>query len=454
MEKDSANYNVALAARLDGKLDLDAFRQAATQVVARHEIFNLHVCLQAGTAMLKPVAAEVELAFETMDLSAQPVDETAINTRLKHLASLPFDLEQQRPVRLTILRTSEQQAYVLIVIHHIATDGWAIALFAQELLQAYDGLASKLPSATSTAPALQYADFSAWWEQQVAEKSLPVEMAYWKDQLAGLPRLHIPSDSPRPAVTTHAGARISFFLDIKLSEDLRRVARQHSVTLFMLLLTVFEVVLRRRSGQDDIVIGTDIAGRDHPLAEKIQGFFVNQLVLRTNFSGCIHFADMLDRVRHTSLQAFFHQHLPFDALVQELNPARDVGGMPLFQHKFVLQNAPLAQLETTHFQIHPVDLHTDTAKYDLLLTVLDEAQLRATLEYSTELFSATNAESMTREFCAVLTQIATDTSVSYASLKAMLDLDGEARSEAAKKDLRKSGLQRLKELRKPGASIT
>lgn len=452
MEPASANYNVALAARLDGNVDQNAFQRAVGQVVARHEILNLRIQKLAHGAVLQNLPDGADLAIHVEDISTQNLDETQINARLKQLASQPFDLENERPVRLSLLLNGDQQAYVLILIHHIATDGWAIALFAQELLQAYAAEASNTRAFAE--PALQYADFSHWWEQQVQEHYISKEMQYWKQQLAALPRLNLPTDFPRPANSSHAGARISFGLDARLSDDLRRVARQHSATLFMLLLTAFHVVLRHRSGQDDIVVGSDIAGRDHPLAEKIQGFFVNQLVLRSNFADCHSFADMLGKVRQTSLQAYFNQYLPFDLLVQELNPPRDAGGMPLFQHKFVLQNAPLAQLDNKHFQIQTVDLHTDTAKYDLLLTVIDEPQLRATLEFSTELFSAATVASIQREFIAVLGQVAADASISYISLASMLSVDGAERQEAAKRDLRKSGLQRLKELRKPGATAS
>ncbi|MBI3727427.1 MAG: amino acid adenylation domain-containing protein [Burkholderiales bacterium] len=450
MEPASANYNVALAARLDGNVDQIAFQRAVQQVVARHEILNLRIQKQGQGAVMQAVADDSDLSIYVEDIGRKNLDEAQINARLKQLASQSFDLENERPVRLSLLLNGDQQAYVLILIHHIATDGWAIALFAQELLQAYAAEVDKTQGFAE--PALQYADFSHWWEQQVQEQYLNKEMQYWKQQLAALPRLNLPTDFPRPANSSHAGARISFELDAKLSDDLRRVARQHSATLFMLLLTAFHVVLRHRAGQDDIVVGSDIAGRDHPLAEKIQGFFVNQLVLRSNFADCNSFADMLGKVRQTSLQAYFNQHLPFDLLVQELNPPRDAGGMPLFQHKFVLQNAPLAQLDNKHFQIQAVDLHTDTAKYDLLLTVIDEPQLRATLEFSTELFTAATAKSIQREFIAVLGQVAADASISYNSLASMLSLDGAERQEVAKRDLRKSGLQKLKDLRKPGVT--
>lgn len=453
MEPNSANYNVVLAARITGRLHMEMLTEAARQVMMRHEILNSVISETSSHALMVNVGQEVGLPIQIVDLEQFGYTEAKLMDKLKQEAQMPFDLQRQRPLRLRFFRLSEHELAVMIIMHHIVTDGWSIALFAEELLQTYDALSNKLPTPLQLGPATQYADFSAWWENQVEEKFLALEMAYWKQQLAGLPRLQLPMDRPRPARSNFSGARLSFALDDKTSTAIRQQARQHAATLFMFLLTAFEVVLRRRSGQDEIVLGTDIAGRDHPLAEKIQGFFVNQLVLKTDFARTLSFRDMLEKVRQTTLQGFFHQHLPFDALVQELNPPRDLGGMPLFQHKFVLQNAPLANLDSPQFQIQAIELHTDTAKYDLLMTVIDEPQLRGTLEFSTELFNRNTAEQLVQEWLAVVTQAATDPSIAYASLVDMLNVEGEARSEAAKRELRKSGLQRLKNLRKPDRGV-
>jgi amino acid adenylation domain-containing protein len=447
LEPASASYNVALAARIEGEFDEQRFAQAAAGVIARHAILDSTIVLRNGQPVLLPVDPALPLPVTLVDLQSLPADQRQAEAlrRLTHAARIPFALERERPVRITLVRCTAREACVLVLMDHIATDGWAIGLFAGELLQAYR--AGPLPRE----PGPQYADFTAWHDKLVAQTLFERELAYWKATLAGMQPLALATDQPRPAEPTFSGARLHFALDAPLSEGLRRTANRHSATLFMLLLAAFEVVLRRRSGQDEIVVGTDIAGRDHPLAERLQGFFVNQLVLRSVFPASGSFADMLAQVRARTLEAFFHQHLPFDALVQELNPVRERGSMPLFQHKFVLQNAPFARLDGSGFHIEPLEIETGTAKYDLLLTVVDEPLLRGTLEYSSELFGAATAQAIVREFQAVLAQVATDANVSWASLRAMLDQEGDARADLARKELRRSGLQRLRELARPGA---
>lgn len=443
----AVNYNVALAARIDGKFDQTCFVAAVKQVISSHDVLNCRIAQIDGIHKLVPLddgGAECELP----ELAPTKTGTDPWLAQLNQLARQSFALANERPVKVFLLPNTPQQVYVLILMHHIATDAWGISLFAEELLQRYDELSHGRKK--NQACGLQYPDFMAWWEAHQLEHYRATELQYWKQQLQDLVRLNLPLDMPRPQTSSGAGARLSFRLDAHLSQELRRLARRQSATLFMVLLTAFEVVLRHRSGQDEIVVGTDIAGRDHPLAEKIQGFFVNQLVLRSNFSGLHDFLAMLEHVRQVTLAGFFHQHLPFDKLVEVINPPRDAGGMPLFQHKFVLQNAPLAQLHNQDFTITPLELHTATAKYDLLLTLIDEAELHGTLEYSTELFHTANAESLIREFLAVLRQVVLDVTLSYQSLSAMLSSQGQAREEVAKRELRKSGLQRLRELQKTG----
>ena len=448
LEPASASYNVALAARIDGEFDPQRFSQALAGVIARHAVLDTTIAVRDGQPVMLPVDAGLPVPIAAIDLQALPESQRQDEAlrRLTEAACVPFALDRERPVRITLARTAATQAFVLILMDHIATDGWAIGLFAGELLAAYQG------GPLAREPGPQYADFSAWHDKLVADTQQEEQVAYWKATLAGMQRLELKTDHARPAEPTSSGARLHFALDAPLSDGLRRTANRHSATLFMLLLAAYEAVLRRRSGQDEIVVGTDIAGRDHPLAERLQGFFVNQLVLRTNFGSSRSFADMLAQVRTRTLEAFFHQHVPFDALVQELNPVRERGAMPLFQHKFVLQNAPFANLESRDFRIEPLELETGTAKYDLLLTVIDEPLLRGTLEYSSELFSAATAQELVREFQAVLAQVAADPGVSYDSLRAMLDQDGDARADLARRELRRSGLQRLRDLARPGAT--
>jgi amino acid adenylation domain-containing protein len=453
LEPDSPAYNVALAAKIGGVLDLAVLQGALADVIARHPVLDTVIDASGPQPLLRRAQASLALPFRCVDITAATPEQRAAEA-LGHLtlaARVPFRLHEQRPVRIAVARTGTDEAWVLILMDHIATDGWSIAILAQDLLAAYD---ARTRGASLPAPAgPNAAEFAAWWDRHVQDHWLPAELGYWQQALAGLHPLPLPTDRPRGALPP-AGARLHFELDAHLSAQLRRTAQRHAATLFMLLLTAFEVVLRRRCGREEITVGTDVAGRDHPLAERLVGFFVNQLVLRTDFAGCASFADMLAAVRRCTLEGFFHQHVPFELLVQQLNPPREPGAMPLFQHKFVLQNAPLAQLGGHALRVEPVEIETATAKYDLLLTVVDEPALRGTLEFSTALFDAATAQALVHEFQAVLAQVAADAAVGYDGLQRMLDVAGEARADAARRELRRSGLQRLRELTRPAAGTS
>jgi amino acid adenylation domain-containing protein len=451
LESDSAAYNVALAAKLAGPFDVDVLQRAVADVIARHPVLDTVIDASGPQPLLRAAGVALPLPFRCVDLAAGTAEqrEAEALALLTQAARVPFRLHRERPVRITVARTGADEGYVLILMDHIATDGWSIALLAEDLLAAYDAQARGARRPEPEGP--NAAEFAAWWDRHVDERLLAAELDYWKQALTGLQPLPLPTDRPRGAAPP-AGARLHFELAAALSAQLRRTAQRHSATLFMVLLTAFEAVLRRRCGRDEITVGTDIAGRDHPAAERLVGFFVNQLVLRTDFAGCASFEQMLAAVRRRTLDAFFHQHVPFELLVQELNPVREPGAMPLFQHKFVLQNAPLARLADGALRIEPVEIETGTAKYDLLLTVIDEPALRGTLEFSTALFDAASAQALLHEFQAVLAQVAVDATVSYDGLRRMLDLEGDARAEAARRELRRSGLQRLRELTRPGAT--
>lgn len=452
LEPASPQYNVALAARVSGRVTPDLLARALAAVIARHPELDTVIADREPHPVMLPAGAALPQPFRTIDLGELvPLQrEAEALAALTQASRVPFALERERPVRVTVVRTEAAQAYVLVLMDHIATDGWSIGLFAQELLAACEADLRDQQLPPPDGPLA--AEFAAWWDRHVHDELAPAELAYWRKALAGLQPLALATDHPRPARPSFAGARLHFALDPALSASLRRTAHRHCATLFMLLLAAFDVLLRRRSGRDDFAVGTDIAGRDHPLAERLLGFFVNQLVLRTDFGGAASFADMLDSVRRCALEAFFHQHVPFEALVRELNPVREPGAMPLFQHKFVLQNAPLAALRSHAFEVTPLEIETGTAKYDLLLTVIDEPALRGTLEYSTELFRPDTAQALVHEFEAVLAQVAADATVSYDSLCRLLDADGEERAGTARRELRRSGLQRLRELTRPGAA--
>jgi hypothetical protein len=348
-----------------------------------------------------------------------------------------------------MVRTAPERALALILIDHIAADGWSIGIFAKELLAAYDALAS---GTDADLPALevQYADLAAWQAARL-KASLDGQIEYWRTTLANMPTLDLPTDRSRPPMQRFAGSVVPFTLTRETSRALSDLARRESCTLFMLTLAAFTIVLRHRSKQDDLVVGTDLAGRTHPAAEKLIGFFVNQLVLRIDLAGAVTFRDVLRAVRRRVLDGFFHQDVPFDTLVRALNPPRDPSRMPLFQVKFVLQNTPFADLASRLLNVEPIEIATDTAKYDLLMTLSDRAEMAGTLEFSTDLFDRATADTLVADFRAVLDHIVRTPSVAVNELSAMLDVGQAERAELGRQAQRRAGLDRLRQMRRPGA---
>ncbi|WP_239693003.1 condensation domain-containing protein, partial [Burkholderia pseudomallei] len=358
----------------------------------------------------------------------------------------PFDLARALPFRVLLAPTRADRALALILMDHAAADGWSIGIFAQELLGAYDALVD------GAAPALppldaQYADLSAWQAARLGRGELERQLDYWRATLAGLPALNLPTDRPRAPTPRFAGAVVRFHVPAASARALAALARRESCTLFMVGLAAFATVLRHRSGQDDLAIGTDLAGRTHPAAERLIGFFVNQLVLRIDLSGCDSFRDALRAVRERALDGFFHQDVPFDTLVRALNPPREPGRMPLFQVKFVLQNTPFVTLSSRHLRVEPLDIDTGTAKYDLLATLAERPDgLAGTLEYSTDLFDAATAEGIAADLQAVLDLVAQNAAVGVADIARLLDAGHAQRAELGRQSLRRAGLERLRRL--------
>src|SRR5262249_13274985 len=254
---------------------------------------------------------------------------------------------------------------------HIVSDGWSMGLLIKEVATLYgaysEGEASPLPE-----PPVQYGDFAVWQRGWLQNEELERQLAYWRGQLGtSLPVLNLPTDRPRPAVQTFRGDRLGLWLPDELSAGLKELSRREGVTLFMTLLAAFQILLQRYSGQEEIVVGTDVANRNYRETEGLIGFFVNQLVLRTDLSGSQTFVDLLQRVKDACLGAYAHQDLPFEKLVEELQPERDPSRSPLFQVKLVLQNAPQGSLQLGGLQLQRVGVKAVTAKFDLMLTLVD-----------------------------------------------------------------------------------
>lgn len=400
LEPGTAAYNLCEVVRFRGALDVSALRRSLREIVHRHESFRTSFPTVDG-APLQSIAAPGDFALPVIDI--QDLSETRRGSRAERLiqdeARRPFELARGPLVRAVLLRLAGHDHVLVWTTHHIISDGWSLDLFTRELKTLYEafsrGEESPLPD-----PPFQYVDFSSWQRSWLDRNVLAGQIAYWKEQLRGpLPILALPTDRPRRAVPTTRGGRERRTLPRELSESLRDLSRRQGTTLFMTLLAGFETLLARYTGQDDVLVGTPIAGRTLLETEEIIGFFVNTLVLRVDFSGDPTFPELLERVRETALGAYAHQDLPFERLVEVLQPERTVSHSPLFQVMFALENPPETPLEFPGMRIAPIAADTQTAKFELTLTVLDSGtDLTAQLEYKTELFDSATIARMLEHF--------------------------------------------------------
>ncbi|HVQ38828.1 MAG TPA: amino acid adenylation domain-containing protein, partial [Pyrinomonadaceae bacterium] len=306
------------------------------------------------------------------------------------VARQPFDLSRGPLFRTRLLKLAEDDHIILLTMHHIVSDAWSMNILMHEFSTLYAAYSVQQPSPL-TELSIQYADFAVWQREWLRGAVLESGLAYWREQLAGdLPVLELPTDRPRPVVQSYRGAYHSFSFPDQLSQALKQLSRRHRCTLFMTMLAGVNAVLYRYTGQEDIIVGTDIAGRNHAGIEPLIGFFVNQLVLRTDLSGELHFLELLKRVRSVALGAYSHQDVPFEKLVEELQPERDLGRAPLFQTKLVLQNAPTEALDQLPgLQIQRLGGESGAARFDLTIGLVEAGEtMGGTVAYSTDLFDA------------------------------------------------------------------
>ncbi|MFZ0750074.1 MAG: condensation domain-containing protein, partial [Pyrinomonadaceae bacterium] len=342
----SAAYNIAAAFRLAGALDVDVLERSLNEIVRRHEVLRTTVGM-IEERLVQVVYPLQLLRVASVELGQLPEEERAL--RVGQLATehaqVPFDLSQWPLIRVKLLRLTETEHVLLLSMHHIIGDGWSTGVFIRELAAVYKAFALGQSSPLVELP-LQYADFALWQEELLSGEVLESHLSYWRQQLEGAPPvLELPADRPRPAVESFKGKRYPFVLSTRLTTILKALSQVEGVTLFMTLLAAFQTLLYRYTGQQDIVVGSPIANRNRAETEQLIGFFVNTLVMRTKLGGNPRFSEMLKAVREMTLGAYEHQDLPFERLVEELQPKRDLSRSPIFQVMFILQNAPSAALE-------------------------------------------------------------------------------------------------------------
>ena len=418
-------YNVAQALRMAGGLDVDALRRALNELLRRHEVLRARFVVIAGEPVQEPVP-EVAIPLTLEDLcSLAPAErESEARRRTAEESQREFSLDRGPIFRARLFRLAPREHWLLLTMHHIVSDAWSTAVLAREMSALYaafrHGEASPLPELS-----VQYADFAAWQREWLQGEVLERQVAYWRAALTDLPILELPTDRPRAAMPSYRGGRVSFEVDALRARALKELSRREKSTLFMTLLASFHVLLYRYTGQEDLAVGAPIAGRRRPDLEGLIGFFVNTLVLRGDLSGDPTFREYLQRVRERALEAYAHQDLPFEKLVEELAPRRELSRNPLFQAAFAFHNTAPIEWSLPGLEVERLEgIAPAYTTFDLTLSVREVSGiLRARITYASDLFDAGTIERMARQWLTMLDHIVDDPDCRVSRLRLMDDVE-------------------------------
>ncbi len=408
LEPGTPLYNIAFALRLTGQLDITAVENSLGEIVRRHEALRTSFASRDGEPE-QIIADYRPFRLEVVDLSVEPESErgdSQIRLLARQEAQQPFDLSQSPLFRAKLIRIADDRHVLLITMHHIISDGWSLGILINEFSALYEAFMLDRPAGLADL-SIQYADFAVWQKSWMQGEVLERQLDYWRKQLSSVATLELPTDFPRPAVASHSGDVVDFWLTEELTQKLKQVSQQYGATLFMTLMAAFDVLLMKYSNQTDIAVGTDIANRNHLESESLIGFFVNQLVLRADLSADLSFVELLQQVRRTTLDAYVHQDLPFEKLVDEFQPERDLSRAPLFQVKLVLQNAAKPELQLPGVKVSTFEELPQIAKFDLTF-ILEESSsfIKGSLEFATDLFTSATARRLISHFRTLLEAIA------------------------------------------------
>lgn len=410
LEPGSSAYNMPSAMRIKGALNVEAFRKAVDLLVVRHESLRTTFDTVDGHPRMV-IAPTLEVALPIVDLTELPAAER--EARVLHLAAeeshLPFDLSRGPLFRGSLLRLGDEEHVMLLTAHHIVSDGWSQALFFKEFSEIYEDLVRGNAGSLPELP-IQYADFAVWQRQWLQGEVLEKQLNYWRERLRGAPALlKLPADHPRPAVRSGRGAHHRVAFPSERLKKLKELSRREGVTLYMTLLAAFKTLLFRHTDQEDMVVGSPIANRNHPEVEGVIGFFVNTLALRTDMSGDPTFRELLKQVKEVTLGAFDHQDTPFDKVVEDLQPQRSLSYSPVVQVSFGLNNTPPHKGGPSDLTLTPIQIESGTSKFDLSLELWEIPDgLKGILEYSTDLFEGPSIARLMQRFETLLDSIVAD----------------------------------------------
>jgi hypothetical protein len=415
--------------RLKGMVDIEALQSSMDEMVRRHEVLRTSFPSREGVAV-QEIAADLKAPFKQFDLrDLRQEDREAEAKRIRRAEAVKaFDVARGPLLRVTLLRMAEQEYVLLLTMHHIIVDGWSKPVMAAEITELYRahvaGEQPKLPELP-----IQYADFAVWQREWLQTDLLERQLAYWKNQLDGLPDLELPTDYPRRATMKHLAGTVPFHFSNELTERLKDLSRRQGTTLFMTLMGGFQTLMSWLTDRTDVAVGTDLANRNWPETEALIGFFVNQVLLRTNLDGNPEFSEVLRRVRKTCLEAYAYQDIPFDKVVEALVIDRDSNRSPLIEVKLVLHNMPYGQIAVAALDdAHKIEIEEERvspfhAKFDLLVTMSErEERLEGVIDYRSELFDPGTIEMIQSRFEEVLRIAVEQPDIRLCLLKEQLDL--------------------------------
>ncbi|MCP5015770.1 MAG: amino acid adenylation domain-containing protein [Ketobacter sp.] len=399
-EPNSPAYNIPNALRMTGSLNITALETAVNEIVRRHQVLQMGYGIEAEEPVLRR-HPNPHIALPIVDMDG--ADEAAVMALLQEEGARPFDLTQELPIRMFLIRLAPQEHVLILNLHHITTDGWSMGVLLRELAALYNAFCDNKPVPFSDLP-IQYSDFAYWQRSWLQGDVLEKQLTYWKQQLTGATAvLELPTDYPRPAMRTLNGAITRFTIPPDLTQAIKQSAQQAGLTPFMFMLAAYQILLYRYSGQTDILVGSPIANRNRSEIENLIGFFVNTLVLRTNLAHNPRVCEVLQQVRDTTLDAYAHQDLPFEKLVEELHLPRTLSHNPLFQVMFIYQNIPHEPLVLSDLVVQPLEGDNGTSKFDLNLVMEEDGDtLHGTLTYNTDLFTADRMVRMAEHYQTLL----------------------------------------------------
>jgi hypothetical protein len=450
LEPESPFYNVPRTVRLRGKLDVKALESSLNQIVARHEVLRTTFD-SVGDEPVQVISPELHLAISIFDLRQLPEEEREDEAQrlAREEAQRPFDLARGPLLRPALLRLADDHHVLLLTMHHIVSDGWSANLLFQELESLYNAAVAGKPSPLAPLP-VQYADYAVWQRKWLQGEVLEQQMNYWRRQLQGVPaQMKIPTDRPRPATQSFRGDKLTVNYPRETAEQLKSLSRQNGATLFMTLLSAFEVLLAYSTGQRDLVVGTDLANRTRMETERMIGFFINLLPLRVDLSDNPSFDEIVARVRETALGAYAHQEVPFEKLVEELRLERSPAYNPLVQVLFVMQNVPRRQLSLSGLESGSFGSRLERSKFDMAVFMVEsDAGFTSHWVYATDLFEEATIARWGERYRQVLAAVIAQPEAKLEQLLEILRRADQQQRATEEKNFETASRQRLKQVKR------